>query len=114
MDWGRDLLVRMVLECRIWGGQKWDLDMGSLVKKKLGDILVWCIDRWQIGWDLDKRESECNLLNIVRFGIKMWVKWGNGVENVGLLFSWWGIWFDFGCGVGVWVSIFGLVCKKTT
>ena len=53
-------------------------------------------------------------MNIVRFGIKMWVKWGNGVENVGLLFSWWGIGFDFGCGVGVWVFIFGLVCKKTT
>ena len=111
MDWGRDLLVKMVLECRIWGGQKWDLDMVGLVREKLGDVLIWCIDRWQIGWDLDKRESECNLLNIVRFGIKMWVKWGNGVENVGLLFSWWGIGFGFwvwcrSLGVYFWVSVY--------
>ena len=95
MDWGRDLLVRLVLEYEICGGWKWDLEMGSLVKEKLGDMLIWCIDGWQIGWDLDKRESECNLLNIVRFGIKMWVKWGNGVENVGVLFSWWEVWFGF-------------------
>lgn len=79
MDWGRDLLVMLVPEYEMLDSQKWDLEMGSLVKKKLGDMLIWCIDRWQIGWDLDKRESECNLLNIVRFGIKMWVKWENGV-----------------------------------
>lgn len=41
----------------------------------------------------------------------MWVKWGNGVENVGLLFSWWGIGFDFGVwrrslGVYFWVSVY--------
>ena len=89
-------------------------EYGWFGEGKVGDMLVWCIERQQIGWDLDKRESECNLLNIVRFGVKMWVKWGNGVGNVGLLFSWWGIGFDFGCGVGVWVFIFGLVCIKTT
>ena len=45
MDWGRDLLVRMVLECRILDSWIWDLEMGSLVKEKLGDMLVWCIER---------------------------------------------------------------------
>lgn len=95
MAFNRDSLVRLVLEYEILDGWIWDLEMGSLVKEKLGDMLVWCIERQQIGWDLDKRESECNLLNIVRFGINMWVKWGNGVENVGVLFGWWGVWFGF-------------------
>ena len=44
----------------------------------------------------------------------MWVKWGNGVGNVGVLFGLWGIWFWFwdvrGCnwefgGVYFWVSV---------
>ena len=46
MAFNRDSLVRLVLECGICGGWKLDLDMGSLVKEKLGDMLVWCIDRW--------------------------------------------------------------------
>ena len=45
MAWDKDLLVRLVLECRILGGWRWDLEMGSLVKEKLGDMLVWYIDR---------------------------------------------------------------------
>ena len=84
--------------------------MGSLVKEKLGYMLVWWVERQYIGWDLDKRESKCNLLNIVRFGIKMWMKWRNSVENVGVLFSWWGIEIGFGLwygslGVYFWVSV---------
>lgn len=68
---------------------------GQFGKGKVGRY-VGVVYRQVVDWgDLDKRESECNLLNIVRFRIKMWVKWGNGVENVGLLFSWWGIWFGF-------------------
>lgn len=48
----------------------------------------------------------------------MWVKWVNGVGNVGVLFSWWGI--GIGFGVVRWVSwefgafIFESVSKKTT
>ena len=46
------------------------------------------------------------MLDIIRFGIKMLVKWGNGMENVGVLFGLWGIWFGFGdvrgVSVGVW------------
>ena len=48
MDWGRDLLVMLVLECGIWDDYKRDLYIGSLVKEKLGDmvILVWHMGLW--------------------------------------------------------------------
>ena len=46
MDLGRDLLVRLVLKYEILDAWRWDLEMGSLVKEKLGDMLVWCIERW--------------------------------------------------------------------
>ena len=41
----------------------------------------------------------------------MWIKWGNGVGNVGVLFSWWGIGIGFGLlygslGVYFWVSVY--------
>ena len=41
MAWDKDLLVRLVLECGICGGWKWDLDMGSLAKEKFGDMVIW-------------------------------------------------------------------------
>ena len=40
MDLGRDLLVRLVLKYEILDGWRQDLDMGSLVKEKLGDIVI--------------------------------------------------------------------------
>lgn len=45
MAFNRDSLVRLVLECGILDGCKWDLEMGSLVKEKLGGMLVWYIDK---------------------------------------------------------------------
>lgn len=40
MAYDRDLLVGLVLECGILGGYKRDLDMGSLVKEKLGYMVI--------------------------------------------------------------------------
>ena len=40
MDLGRDLLVGLVLKYEILDGCKRDLEMGSLAKEKLGDIVI--------------------------------------------------------------------------
>lgn len=40
MAWDKNLLVRLVLECGICGGWKWELYIGGLAKEKLGYMLV--------------------------------------------------------------------------
>ena len=45
MAWDKDLLVRLVLECRILGGWRWELYIGSLAKEKLGYMLAGWVER---------------------------------------------------------------------